>query len=75
MRLYGEALQLNKALGSLEGQATNLTNMGIVAEIRGDLEEARRLWTESRDHYTRLGAKHEAAKVQSWLDSLPPPPP
>jgi hypothetical protein len=38
---------------------------------RGDLKEARTLWTRSRDLYEKIGMPHMVAKIQKWLDELP----
>ncbi|MEL6330021.1 MAG: tetratricopeptide repeat protein, partial [Planctomycetota bacterium] len=75
MRLFGEALEINKRLGSLEGQAIQLGNMGLVAQTRGDLDEARRLWDEALGLFTKIGAKPQIEQTERLLASLDSPSP
>ncbi len=58
-------------LGRLEGMATDCGNLGLIYQTRGDLKEARTLWTRARDLYEKIGIPHKVAKMQDWLDELP----
>lgn len=71
-RFLRESLEINKKLGRLEGQASQLANLCAVAEERSDLTTARRLWTEARGLFARVGAKPNQELIQGWLDALPP---
>ena len=48
--------------------AAHYVNQGRIFQIRGDLDEARKLWTKSRDLYAKIGMPHMVEKVQGWLD-------
>jgi hypothetical protein len=71
-KLHREALEIDRKLGRLEGQANQLGYLGLIAEQRKDFAEARRLWTESRDLFAKVGMPHRVEQVQGWLDGLPP---
>ncbi|MCP4248941.1 MAG: hypothetical protein GY778_18010, partial [bacterium] len=45
---------------------------GVVAEERGDLVEARKLWIKARNLFEKIGMPHMVEQVQGWLDDLPP---
>ena len=44
---WGEALRLFLKSGDRQGEAYSLNNLGNIAELRGDLDEAERLHNES----------------------------
>jgi len=44
--------------------------MGIVAQTRGDLEEAKRFWQKSLALFTDIGAAPQIAQVKGLLDAL-----
>src|SRR2546421_6158577 len=54
-RLHNEALAINRKLARLEGQATDLGNLGNIAKIRGDLVAAEKLYKESLTIKRKLG--------------------
>ena len=56
--------------GRKEGVAIQLANLGVIEKTRGNLEAARRNWTQSHDLYAEIGMPHMTAKIQSWLDTL-----
>ena len=56
--------------GRLEGLANQYANLGVIYEVRGDLDEARDLWIKSRDLFQKIGIPHMVSKVEGWLDGL-----
>jgi tetratricopeptide (TPR) repeat protein len=54
-RLHREALDIDRKLGGLQGQAIDLGNLGVIAQTRGDLDEAERLLREAIDINRKLG--------------------
>jgi hypothetical protein len=54
----------------IEGMASQYGNLGIVFQARGDLDSAREKWSEARDLYDKLGARHKSAQMQNWIDGL-----
>ena len=50
--------------------AKNYTNLGILADTRGDLAAARAFWVHARDLYAEIGMPHMVGKVQESLDGL-----
>jgi hypothetical protein len=71
-KLQRESLQIDRQLGKLEGQATALANLGLIAIQRGDIADARQLWTESHDLFAKVEIPNMVEKLQGWLDGLPP---
>ena len=69
--MYRKGLEIDEKLGRLEGMASKYGNLGLVFRTRGDLEEARKLWTKARDLYAKIGIPHMIEEVQGWLDELP----
>jgi hypothetical protein len=55
----------------LEGQASELGNLGGIAEERGNIAEARQLWTEARDLFARVGMAPQVTLMEQWLAGLP----
>jgi len=47
-------------------------NLGPICKQRGDVPEARRLWQQAVELCRRIGMPHMVAKVQGWIDALPP---
>ena len=58
-------------MGRREGIATDYENLELIFESRGELDEARKLWSKARDLYAKIGMPHETDEVQRLLDSLP----
>jgi tetratricopeptide (TPR) repeat protein len=54
-KLFGEALEIDRRIGRLEGQAKALSNLGLIALTRGDLDGAEKLYRESLEIERRLG--------------------
>lgn len=71
--MYKKSLGIDEKLGLLEGMAINYDNFGSLYEMRGDPKAARDHWTKARDLYAKIGMPHMVEKMQSRLDSLPPP--
>jgi tetratricopeptide (TPR) repeat protein len=46
-------------------------NLGLIYRTRGDLAEARKLWTQSGDLYAKIGMPDMVKRVQALLDELP----
>ena len=69
--MHRKSLEIEEKLGRLEGMASDYGNLGLIYETRGDLKEARTLWTRARDLYEKIGMEHMVAKIQNWLDDLP----
>ena len=70
-RMYREALQIDQHLGRYEGMANQYHNIGEVLAARGDVPAAREMWTNARDLFARIGAKHLAGKTQDLIEKLP----
>jgi Flp pilus assembly protein TadD len=51
-------------------RAIALGNLGVIAKERGNIAEARRLWTEARNLFARVGMAPEVKQVESWLAGL-----
>ncbi len=60
--MYRKVLELNKALGSKEGMATNYGNLGIVYQDCGDLDKAEEMHRKSLELDKTLGNKEGIAK-------------
>jgi hypothetical protein len=71
-KLYLDALEIDKMLSRLEGQANQLGNLGRIAKQRGRIAQARQLWTESRGLFARIGMPHKVEEVEDWLVELSP---
>jgi len=54
-RLHREALEIEKKLGHLVGQASDLGNLGVIYKTRGQLDEAERLYREALEINEKLG--------------------
>jgi Tfp pilus assembly protein PilF len=50
-----EALEIDRKLGRLEGQARHLGNLGLIAGARGDLDAAEKLYRESLELNRKFG--------------------
>ena len=61
---------LGTELGRKEEMANQLDNLGLVAEQRGDMIEACRLWREARDLFQVIGMPHMVGKHQGFLDEV-----
>jgi tetratricopeptide (TPR) repeat protein len=68
--MHRKSLAMNEKLGRLEGMANGYGNLGLVLKARGDFEGARMMWIQSRDLYTKCGARHVAARAQTLIDEL-----
>ncbi|HEY0069991.1 MAG TPA: tetratricopeptide repeat protein [Chloroflexia bacterium] len=67
-RIYlEEGLQLMRQAGDRNNVTLILNNLGVLALHRGDLGEARRLWTENLRVYRELGNKESEALTLSNL--------
>ena len=66
-----DALKIDEKLERPEGIAQEYCNLGLIFQTRGDLDEARKLWTKARDLYAKIGMPLMVEKVQGWLDDLP----
>ncbi|MGH6887182.1 MAG: tetratricopeptide repeat protein, partial [Geminicoccales bacterium] len=67
-----KALAINEKLGRQEGMANQYGNLGGIAKDRGDIGRARKLWTQARDLFAKIGMPHQVETAQGWLDELPP---
>ena len=56
-----------REIGDRQGEQTSLGNLGLIAEIMGDLDEAERLLKESLSITREIGNRHGEA---SSLDNL-----
>jgi hypothetical protein len=45
--LQRESLAIKREIGDRKGEASSLHNLGNIADARGDLAEAEKLWRES----------------------------
>ena len=59
--LYGEALEINEALGRKESMAINYGNLGILASKRGNWDEAETLYRQALEIDEALGSKESMA--------------
>ncbi len=69
--MHRKSLEIEEKLGRLEGMANHSSNLGLIFEARGDVDEARKLWTKARDLYTKIGMPHRVEEMQGWLDEQP----
>jgi tetratricopeptide (TPR) repeat protein len=60
-------LEIKERLGNLAGKAATLHALGVLAQNRGDYEEAERLYRESLEIFERLG---ELARKAATLHQL-----
>ncbi|MFL5914189.1 MAG: tetratricopeptide repeat protein [Gaiellaceae bacterium] len=65
--LYGEVLELARERGDVEGEARELSDLGTVAAVGGDLPDARRFLEASVERYRELGVPRELAIALSNL--------
>lgn len=79
---FAEAVAINQRMIDLAGPgnrdqvaAGGYENLGDVYGSRGSLEEARRYWIRSRQHYRALGRDDKVTEVERKLEQRPPPPP
>ena len=63
-------MAIEKELGRKQGMASDYGNMGIVYQIRGDLDKAEEVWTMSLELFESIGAKDRIEMVQGWLAEL-----
>ena len=57
-------------MGHLEGMATDYGNLGTIAQIRGDLEQAEQLYRRARALYFDIGITGEVDEVDRILSEL-----
>jgi tetratricopeptide (TPR) repeat protein len=67
---YSRARDLFRELGDEDGLATSIFRLGVVASARGHVEEARRLWTESREIWQRSNDPLGELQVLGFLGAL-----
>ncbi len=70
-----KALVIDETLGNQDGIARHYSNLGLIHEKRGNLKQARELWTKARKLYARVGVLHMMEELQDCLDGLPSEPP
>ena len=66
----GAAREAARALGDLPREAECLFNLGIIAQVRADLEEARRRYDEALPLYRRVGAVQGEANCMLRLGGI-----
>jgi DNA-binding SARP family transcriptional activator len=69
---FESGLALARRLPSPERVAGLTANLGRLAQMRGDMAEARRLLAEAMDEADRLGVGHLSAQTRLWLAPLLP---
>ncbi|MBW2034566.1 MAG: tetratricopeptide repeat protein [Deltaproteobacteria bacterium] len=57
LRFYNEALDINKKIGRLLGQANALVNIGLVYAEQGKKHEGLELLRQARAIYLKIGAR------------------
>ncbi|MDZ7712033.1 MAG: tetratricopeptide repeat protein [Rhodovibrio sp.] len=62
--MYWKSLEIDEALGSKEGMASDYRNLGIVHEIRGDPDQAEAMYRKSLEIDEAL--KHKAGLADSY---------
>ena len=65
-----KALEIDKKIGRLEGQAIRYQNLGLVYEQRGDVEKAREYWEKALELYKKIGMPHMVEKVEGWIERI-----
>jgi predicted ATPase/DNA-binding SARP family transcriptional activator len=68
--LYGEVLELARAVGDAEGEARALSDLGTVAAVAGELPKARGLLEESVERYRELDVPRGLAIALSNLGDV-----
>ncbi len=61
------ALKDESALGRVEGMANVYANLGRVAQLRGNGDEAARMWTTARELYMKMGANGKVQLMDKFL--------
>ena len=61
--MHRESLAIKIEIGNREGEAISLNNLGLIAEKRGDLDGAERLYRESLAIDREIGDREGEAKV------------
>ena len=69
--IYRKGLEIDEKLGRLEGMANQYGNLGLIFQMRGGLDGARKLWSKARDLHAKIGIPHMVEKVPELLDGLP----
>ncbi len=69
IELYEQALEIDRRIGDVRGEASDLGNMGLAYAKMKKKKEARDCFEKSKAIFERLGLKHMAAQVENMMKS------
>jgi len=67
---YNRVLKLSTDEGNDKDQAAALGNLGLIFDIRGELDKAEEFWEKAVELYKRIGMPHILEKVQGWIEGI-----
>jgi len=68
--MHKKALEIDKKIGRLEGQAIRYCNLGLLYKQRGNIGKAKEYWEKAVELYKRIGMPHMVEQVEGLIEGI-----
>jgi len=68
--MHKKALEIDKKIGRLEGQAIRYCNLGLLYKQRGNIGKAKEYWEKALELFKKIGMPRDVDKVEGWIEGI-----